>query len=192
MNLFRLSLFLFEIFHGNIGPGIPAKINKDIVDSFYTIEMCSQVIIVFYLRSELLPVQPELFNKFITEFYPVYFRKSYMMCIEVARCPAKFPGERDAMNCSIWFSILSTKPSLLFPTLSDLQVAHVYVQASECPSILWQGALILYSCSAAQAGIHILSHVSRAGDSSVMISWDVKPKCTHSLASLPPFFQFIF
>ncbi len=74
---FSFFCFLFKIFHGNIGPDIPAKINQDIIDPFHAVKMCGQVIIVFDLRGELLAVQSKYRStNSLAKFYPVNFGKA--------------------------------------------------------------------------------------------------------------------
>ena len=55
--------FLFKIIHGNICPDITAKINKNIIDPFHAIKMCSKVIIMFDLCSELHAGNPMFFQQ---------------------------------------------------------------------------------------------------------------------------------
>src|SRR5690349_14791408 len=83
--------FLFEVIHGNVCPHITAEVNENIVDTFHSIKLCSQVIIVFDLCRELLALQPEMsFNEFVSQFNPVYLRKGDKVRIEITSRSAEF------------------------------------------------------------------------------------------------------
>src|ERR1043165_9475055 len=84
---------LFKIVHRNIGPGITAKINQDIINPFDAIEMSSQVIVMLNLCCELLAGKTEFFCKFIRQLYPVCFWEGSLMCIKVACGSSKFCTE---------------------------------------------------------------------------------------------------
>ena len=96
---FAFPGLLSEIFHGNIGPYIPAKVNQDGIDPFDAIKMSSQVVIMLNLCGVLLALKPQFaLTKCIGKPYPVGFGIGHHMGIEIARCATKFTRVRNLVQ----------------------------------------------------------------------------------------------
>ena len=87
---------LFKILHRNILPEITAQIDQNRIDTFHPVKNSSHVVIVGNLCRPFLTAQSQHFiHKLIPESFPVIFRKSHMMRIEITGCSTELSRNRS-------------------------------------------------------------------------------------------------
>jgi hypothetical protein len=83
--------FLLEVIHRNVSPNIPAEVDQNGADPFQAIHLSRQIIVIFDLSGELLPLYSQsIAEKAVPEINPIEIGEGNVMSVEVACRPSKF------------------------------------------------------------------------------------------------------